>query len=327
MKTNHSNIWNSDLETIDREEAQEANARSLAFMWDLVWKGGTDLHTHTNTSDGKSSPAQLVQEVMANDLKSFALTDHDTIQGNEIISTVYDKLSQLRMDLPICVPGVEISCDYKGQEVHLLAYYPDGNVRRIDDFLAQRRRDRDERNRLICQKLQDLGIPVSYEDLSNEGGYVVGRIHLAQLLIRKGIVTSVDEAFDTYLSEGKAAYVPRKRPPAEEAIQAIRETGGVPVLAHPALYKNWLHGNQAMTPAEFAETLETFKTFGLQGVEVIHGETGEEDSDRVCTAAAALDLLPTVGSDYHGSHKPWICLRHGSDDYRPFLESHYGARA
>lgn len=319
-----SRIWDYEKnQTCDDAKAEEYNKRSLELLEEAMLRGPADLHTHTNVSDGKTSPPQLIQEVMRCRLKTFALTDHDTIAGIEAISMVFEKLSQLNAELPDFVPGVEISARFEGQEVHLLAYYPAGLIRCLEGYLEERRKDRDRRNKKLCEKANENGMRISFEELSNEGGFVVGRLHMAQLMIRKGYVTSVQEAFDTWLSEGRPCYVERELPDVEEAIKEVRRSGGVPVLAHPALYKDWLRGEEAAGFDGLRDKLTKLKDEGLQGVEVLHGETALEESRLIAEAGAELDLLPTAGSDYHGSHKPHVRLRSYKDDHRSFLAEFY----
>lgn len=313
-------IWNyENNQSCDPEKAGEHNAESLRLLWEAMRKGAVDLHVHSNVSDGKTSPPQLVQEVLRNELKAFSLTDHDTIAGIEAVSMVYEKLSQLGVALPDFIPGVEISAGFEGQEVHLLAYYPAGMIRCLDAYLEERRKDREDRNRRLCEKAETLGMHISYEELSSEGGFVVGRLHMAQLMIRKGYVASVSEAFERFLGDGRPCYVKRNLPRVEDAIKKVRETGGVPVLAHPALYRNWLRGPEVMSREELGGKIAGLKEAGLQGIEVLHGETGREESFIIAGLTAELGLLPTVGSDYHGSHKPRVHMQNAKNDFRPFL--------
>lgn len=319
-----SKIWNYEKnQSCNPEKAKAVNQESLALLREAMLKGAVDLHMHSNVSDGKTSPPQLVQEVLRNRLKTFALTDHDTIVGIEAISMVFEKLSQLAVELPDFIPGVELSADMDGQEVHILAYYPAGMIRCLDYYLEERRKDREERNRRLCEKAQAEGLRITYEELACEGGFVIGRLHLAQLLIRKGYVTSVQEAFDKYLGEGKPCYVKRELPTAEDVIKQVRLTGGVPVLAHPAIYRGWLRGAEAMGPSGVEAKLARMAAWGLQGVEVLHGETSLAESRAVAGIGAKLGLLPTAGSDYHGSHKPKVRLRTRQDDTGAFLAEFY----
>lgn len=315
-----SRIWNYAKQIAkNEEEARMDNEKSLAILWETMRNGAVDLHMHSNVSDGKTSPAQLVQELIQHKIKSFSLTDHDTIAGIEIISLVYDKLGQLGYDLPDLIPGVEISAELDGQEVHILAYYPAGGIRGIESFLEERKKDRENRNRQLCEKVKEQGMAIEYDELKHEGGYIIGRLHMAQLMIRKAFVASVDEAFDLYLAEGRPCYVKRVLPTALDTFDVIRNSGGVPVLAHPAIYKDWLRGEERISQEKLLEKLRTLKELGLQGVEVIHGESSMDESRILAEVSSVLGLLPTVGSDYHGSHKPNVHMRRGKDEYRPFL--------
>ncbi len=303
-------IWNYHKnQSCDPVSGRENSEKSREMMWDVMKLGATDLHTHSNASDGKTSPPQLIQEVLNHRLKSFSLVDHDTTAGIEAISMVYEKLSQLGMDLPDFIPGVEISTIFDGQEVHLLGYYPTGTIRCLDGFLADRRQDRENRNRLMCQLAQENHMPITYEELVTEGGGTIGRVHMAQVMIRKGYVNSVDEAFQKYLSEGQPVYVKRILPDISESIHAILSTGGIAVLAHPAIYRNWFHGPETCGQEGLKRKLSALQDMGLTGVEVLHAETALADSEIIAKVTAELGLLPTAGSDYHGSHKPAVKLR------------------
>lgn len=310
-----SKIWTYiKNQTCDPVTGRENSQKSREMLWETMRNGATDLHTHSNASDGKTSPPQLIQEVLNHRLKSFALVDHDTTSGIEAVSMVYEKLTQLGMELPDFIPGVEISCELEGQEVHLLGYYPTGTIRCLDGFLEERRQDREKRNRKMCELAEANGMPIDYDELATEGGGTIGRVHMAQLLIRKGYVSSVDDAFNRFLSEGQPLYVERTLPSAADAIHQIVMTGGCAVLAHPAIYKDWFRGPKPHGSTSLHRKLSLLKEGGLAGVEVLHGETSFAESELIAQVTAELDLVPTAGSDYHGSHKPNVRLRNDRDE-------------
>lgn len=315
-------IWQALVEDLSEEEALEQKKRALNLMWNYLAEGASDFHMHSNASDGTSSPAQLVQQAINHGLKSFSLTDHDTIEGNAVVSMVYDKLSHVQVPLPEFVPGVELSANFDKQEIHILAYYPIGNIRLLDNFLAARRLERELRNKQLCEKVQEAGMNIDYDDFIHEGGHVIGRLHMAQLMIRKGYATTVDQAFNSFLAEGRPCYVKRSLPSAQAVLTEIKKTGGIGVLAHPAIYKDWLRDNKK-SDEKLRDIFMILKDQGLDGVEVLHGETSEEESRIIAKLASEANLLPTIGSDYHGSHKPNIPMFKATNPGLDILRSYF----
>lgn len=276
-------------------------------------QGAIDLHMHTNASDGFDSPPQLLEKVMKAKLKTFAITDHDTLWGVEDLYIVIDKLSQLGMKLPELIPGIELSLDFNGEEVHLLAYFPSGGEMQMKPFLEEAKHQRDLRNRLLCERLTELGMPVSLEELNRQGGQVINRVHVATLLMRKGYCASVQDAFDQWIGEGCPAYLPAEYAPVEEGIQRVHDCGGVAVIAHPKVY-GWLSHQENC----LEERLLELQAMGLDGVEVIHGETTQEEAEEIAVVAKRLGLIRTIGSDYHGVNKLGVKL-FGEEAYQADL--------
>ena len=249
-----------------------------------------DLHVHSNHSDGVFTPKRLVEMAVEKGLGGIALTDHDTVGGNkEFVSAVGGK------DI-VCIPGVEVSTDYRGYELHLLGYFVPTDKPELEEELTAFRDERHTRFPKMVHKLRDLGFDIPASDVEKVLQTVAspGRPHLARILIEMGVVTNIDEAFDKYLAEGKPAYVGRERPDIIRGIRRLREVGAVPVLAHP-LYFN---GD------DLRSLLKNLKKAGLVGVEVAYGyERGTdpaEDTRQVQTAARGLGLIETGGSDFHG---------------------------
>ncbi|SFE14067.1 hypothetical protein SAMN04487969_101270 [Paenibacillus algorifonticola] len=256
--------------------------------------GKVDLHTHTTASDGTGSPSRNVQLAKAAGLAAIAITDHDTMAGVEEALAEGERLGIT------VVPGVELSTVADGQDIHVLGYY--ANWR--DDLWQQRltglRSVRDNRNELIVAKLVELGLDITLEEviavaLEHSGGAVsgktVGRPHIAELLIRKGAVSTMQEAFDRYLASGSAAYVNPPRVHPYEAITWIKEAGGVSILAHPGLYGN----------DELVE--ELIRSGGVQGIEVYHSDHGPQEEAKYLQLAEQYGLIVTGGSDYHGERE------------------------
>lgn len=258
-----------------------------------------DLHVHTTASDGDVSPSGCVDEAKRLGLAAIAITDHDTVAGN---AEGLARGAQVGVEV---VPGVEVSVEYPGLTVHILGYYPEPGSAELDGILAGLREHRGERNPLILKRLAELGCPIDDAELEAEaGGGVVGRPHMAAIMVRKRYVSSVQEAFDRYLAKGAAAYVDRVRPSPEAAIQAILAARAVPVLAHP-------QAMGAKTDQEVETLVERLVAAGLRGIEAYyHGYSPGQVSS--CLALARRHgLLVTGGTDYHGAKKPDIQLGRG----------------
>ena len=310
------------LAILREQELRKRHAQSRAVLAQLVLRGDCDLHMHSNASDGSDSPPALLQKVMQQGLKAYALTDHDGVSGLEAMDLVREKLTKLGVELPDYVPGLEVSASYAldegSQEVHVLGYFPLGGIEGLAEFLEEQRQSRDERNRQVCARLQELGFEISFEELQGEGSEVIGRPHVAALMVRKGYAGSYREAFDDWLSAGRPAYVRRKQPPVEEVIRVIRAAGGLPVLAHPSLYAGWM-----TSEAELRERFQGLQAYGLDGVELYQGETTLEHARLVSRAVAGLGLLPTIGSDYHGVNKNDVEMLRAGMDWSELFEPHW----
>ncbi|CAM3951095.1 PHP domain-containing protein [Paenibacillus alkaliterrae] len=264
-----------------------------------LMRGLADLHTHTTASDGMQSPAENVRLAKAAGLAAVAITDHDTVAG--VAEAV---LEGMRTNI-IVVPGVELSTAASGIDIHILGYFTNNEDERWIARLTSLRGTRDRRNVMIVEKLRGLGIPITMEEvlaaahgssaedslLNSEGS--VGRPHIAEVLVRKGIVSSMKEAFDRYLASGAAAYVNPPRLHPIEAMEWIKEAGGTSVIAHPGLY-----GNDAL--------VEELIQHGVQGIEAYHSDHGSEEESRYTKLADIYGLIVTGGSDFHGIRRGQI---------------------
>ncbi|MUT66801.1 PHP domain-containing protein [Paenibacillus sp. NEAU-GSW1] len=256
--------------------------------------GKADLHTHTTASDGTNCPAVNVRLAKAAGLSAVAITDHDTMAGVEEAIAEGEKLG-----IEV-VPGVELSTSAEGSDIHILAYYPDWRNALWQQRLASQRTIRDRRNAMIVEQLVRLGVPITLDEVvavamekagaESKGDKTVGRPHIAELLIRKGVVATMKEAFDRYLAEGGAAYMNPPRLHPFEAIEWIKEAGGTSVLAHPGLYGN-------------DELAEAIIRRGIQGIEVYHSDHGTDEEERYLAMAHKYELIVTGGSDYHGERQ------------------------
>lgn len=268
-------------------------------MNSLIFNGRIDLHTHSTASDGSFSPTELVRAAVDAGLTALALTDHDTTEGDSEAEAEAQKLGIT------FVPGVEISCNLNKKALHILGFWVDYNNRVLNDTLSILVDYRTNRNRLIISRLRELGMDITYEEVAEiAGNEVVGRPHIAEILVRKGVVSSIQEAFDEYLGEGKKAHFHKKRLTAEEGIYLINKAGGIACLAHPKQYN-------FSSPEELRGTLKTLRSWGLAGLEVFYPTHSPEDNGLYKKIAEEFDLAMTGGSDFHGTSKPKVKLGSG----------------
>lgn len=248
-----------------------------------------DLHTHTTASDGLLSPAAVVRRAHAAGLVAMAVTDHDTMAGIE--EAVQEGQ---RIGITV-VPGVEISTNCDGRDIHVLGYYPDWRQTVWNARLGELREGRTLRNERIVAKLRELGLIISMTEVHQTAGKTagdesVGRPHIAAVLIEKGFVSTMAEAFDRYLAAGAAAYVAVPKVTPLEAMNWIHEAGGVSVLAHPGLY-----GDDSL--------IEPLIQAGLGGIEASHPDHSAEQETAYRVLAARHGLIITGGSDFHGERQ------------------------
>ena len=252
-----------------------------------------DLHLHTTHSDGSFSTAEVMAFAKQAGLTALAITDHDIVDG-------IPEATAIGKELGIeVVPGVEISSRLGESELHILGYF----MQWTDPQLAQRlktlRDSRHLRNPKIVQRLNELDIPITYEEVrALAGTESVGRPHIARLLMEKKFVTSAKEAFDRYLANGRPAFVDRELPEPAAAVRWIREAGGVPVLAHPTWVRTSAEGLRVL--------VRELKAAGLGGIEVHYSTHTPSQTTEYLDLATQCDLLVTGGSDFHGVTKPDI---------------------
>ncbi len=259
-----------------------------------------DLHTHTTASDGSLTPAQVVQAAAQAGLKAVAITDHDTVAGLD------QALAASRGGEIEVVPGVEISVERRGSRagMHILGLYLDHRHPGLLSALERLQEARARRNPQIAQRLRELGLAVSMEQVEAlAGGGQVGRPHFAQVLVQMGAVADRGEAFARYLAADAPAYVPKFRFPPDEAIAFLRRAGAVPILAHPGLLR--------LRPRALEELLGRLKEQGLEGVEAYYSEHDPATERLLASLAARLGLVVSGGSDFHGANKPDIALGRG----------------
>ena len=262
-----------------------------------------DLHTHSTHSDGTYSPEELINLAKKIGLKGLALTDHDTISG---LKEAFEYANQVNLPF-LC--GIEISIKYeKNGHFHLLGYFLSPEIPELDSVLQKLKEARKNRNKKLIEKLQNIGIDITYEELLNLGKGEIGRPHIANLLVKKKVVKNVQEAFDKYLKKGAIAYVPKALLTPEEGIAIITKAKGIPVLAHPI--------SLALPEEELFDYLKYLKDLGLKGVEAYYSEHTREFTNFLLDCAKKLNLCVTGGSDFHGENKPDIKLGTGFGNLR-----------
>jgi len=244
---------------------------------------GVDLHTHTTASDGSLTPSELVREAARAGVRVLAVTDHDSTDG------LAEALAEARRHPPLeLVPGIELNTEADRSEVHILGYFIDWEAVWFQEILRGFREERRGRVHRMAERLAALGMPIDPEEvfaLVQEGS--AGRPHVAQVLVQRGYVGSVGEAFDRYLKHGAPAYVSYQKLPPEEAIALIRRAGGVPVLAHPGFI------NQD-------DLIPRLARAGLGGVECYYAAHTPAQIAAFLRLTRELGLVATGGSDYHG---------------------------
>jgi predicted metal-dependent phosphoesterase TrpH len=261
-----------------------------------------DLHTHSTASDGSETPSALVGLAVARGLRALALTDHDTLEGIEEA-----RAAAAKVDLEL-IPGTELSLVHDLGSMHLVLLWLEPGPGPLQDRLASLQDGRNNRNSSIVDRLVELGMPISIEEVAEEAGSgSVGRPHIAAVMVRKGYVGSIAEAFDLWLGAGRPAYTGRPRLAPEDAISLARASGAVPVLAHP----HTLGINRAH---EMAELLTRLRAAGLVGLEAVYAAYHRHEREGYADLARRFGLVASGGSDYHGSYKPGLELGIGYGD-------------
>ncbi len=241
-----------------------------------------DLHLHTTASDGQLSPTALVGLAQERGLDVIAITDHDTTNGIE-------EAQRAAQGSPVVIPGIELSAEDAGGDVHTLGYFMNIHEPVFQEQLVRFRDERLQRARRVVERLAALGLPVEWERvmaMADSGS--VGRAHIARAMVEAGYVSTVKEAFDRYLQVGGPAYIVRRRLSPEEAIELIHGAGGVAVLAHPGL-----------VPHYESLLIERLIPAGLDGIEVVHPDNPPPVEQRTRELAQQYNLIMTGGSDFH----------------------------
>jgi predicted metal-dependent phosphoesterase TrpH len=257
-----------------------------------------DLHSHTNESDGSCSPAQLVEEAVRAGVRVLGITDHDTFRG-------FDQAAPLAHQAgiePVC--GIELSTKLHSQSVHLLGYFfGEDDLTEFRTWILEMQASRRDRNIRLVARLQELGFHITLEEAEARGRGMTGRPHFAQLLVEKGYVSSIREAFDEYLDESAKGYVYRREPSFADGVAGIRKAGGIASLAHPVRVRGDI-------PSLLPELCDS----GMNAIEAYHSDHEPEDTQLYLALAVRYGLLVTGGSDFHGTVKPGVRLGTGYHD-------------
>lgn len=312
------------------EKPASAISQNLACRIDqLTREGSVDFHLHSSFSDGSETPQTIVKLMIGAGLRAFALTDHDTTKGIVQAAALLEKLSAAapllhtaspdRLDrekprsdlhtcfretifpssLPLFFPGVELSCEFEGQEVHVLAYFrKKEEAFKLRPYLRTLGRSREKRNRQMIERLRELGFAISMEELRSLAENKVGRVHMGLWLMQHGAVQDMSEAFERYLGRDGLAYIPRERQSVAESIQHVHEAGGVAFIAHPHEY-GWCEENSLLR-----QKIERLLPCGLDGIEAFHSQASPEARALALAVAEQFSLPVCAGSDWHGSNRP-----------------------
>lgn len=256
-----------------------------------------DLHIHSTASDGCLTPAQVVDLAASKGLSAIALTDHDTVDG---LSQALERGGQVGLAV---LPGIEMSCEVGEQEYHILGYCLDFQSPKLHSRLHRLLLSRENRLQLMVERLDKSGVRLDFTRVMEiAGDGAVGRPHIAQAMIERGYVNSRAEAFARYLNRGQPGWVAREKILPRDAIQLIRQVGGVPVWAHPGRH---------FTP----EVLNELMNFGLMGIEAWHPDHPEQHARAIAAEARYRNLIVTGGSDFHCSGEGWTLGSYAVPDW------------
>ena len=262
-----------------------------------------DLHVHSTRSDGTYTPRELLDYAMEKGLTAMALTDHDTVDGlGEILAYAEELKNRAEaFQIPEIVPGIELSTEYQGRDIHIVGLYINIEAPEFKKYLQDFIDSRTTRNIKMCELLRGAGIDITYEALTEEfPDSVITRAHYAKYMLRHGYIKSMKEAFDRYIGDHCPYFVPREKVTPSQGVQLILKAGGIPILAHPILYH--------MSDDRLDTLVAELKEAGLMGIEAIYSTYNTAEERQIRTLAAKYDLLISGGSDFHGENKPGLDL-------------------
>lgn len=265
--------------------------------------GYVDLHIHSCFSDGTCTPQQLIRLAEQQQLSAIALTDHDTVAGcSQALSAAEHSGVEL-------IPGIELSCLYQKQDVHMTGLFVDPQNQTLQDAILTFVNNRADRNRQMAEKLSAAGFPVTVEALKTAfPNAILTRAHFARYLTDRGFFKNTDEVFRTYIGSGCPCYVEKAAFTPEQAIHVIHAAGGLAILAHPFLYH--------MTDSALESMIRHFQSLGMDGMEVMYTTHTDAMQIAALKLAARYHLFKSGGSDFHGANKPDISLGTGHGNLR-----------
>ncbi|MCR4587379.1 MAG: PHP domain-containing protein [Lachnospiraceae bacterium] len=263
-----------------------------------------DLHNHSTASDGSKRPSELVDIAIEKGLSAFALTDHDTTAGIDEVMEAGKNARDAGHDLEV-IPGIELSTEYKGTDIHIVGLYIQKEepafVKHLEHFVASR----DLRNEKMCARFKEVaGIEFTLEQLQAEfPGAVLTRAHFGQYLYKHGYISSVKEAFDRYIGDRGPCFIPREKVSPEDGISLILNAGGIPIFAHPILCR--------FSDAKLEHLVAHLKDCGLMGIEAVYSTYKPHEERQIRELAERYDLAISGGSDFHGDAKPGLEMATG----------------
>ena len=284
--------------------------RDAAAFSDPLYTMPVDLHVHSTRSDGTFTPTQLVSMAKEKGLAAFALTDHDSVNGiEEAMDASIDAAKRTSIDAARdtgveVIPGIELSTEYEGRDVHIVGLYYDYEDPDFQSAVNEFTQERVRRNQKMCAKMAADGIPISYEavEAANPGA-VITRANIARYLYDTHYISSIDYAFSHLIGDTCPYFIPREKISPEKAVSFLRRFGGIPILAHPFEYHLGDEGLDLL--------LQRLKAVGLMGIEVYYCKHSPEETEKAMALAKKYDLLPSGGSDFHGTNKPGLELGTG----------------
>lgn len=252
-----------------------------ARPWHPTWKVEVDLHLHTTASDGSLSPAELIKQILQTNLKTVAITDHDSTEG------VDEAMAAAEGSELTVIPGIEFGSEIDDSEVHLIGLFINHNSPALQEALTRFREQRIEAAKEMVLKLNGLGMDITWERVNELAEGSVGRPHIARALLEKEYVSSIREAFDRYIGNDGPARVPRPKFTPVEALEIVHDAGGVGIVAHPR------------TVNDLEAVLPALVEAGLAGIEVFAEKYGTEHQQRFKNLVEKYSLIPGGGTDYH----------------------------
>lgn len=262
-----------------------------------------DLHVHSNASDGTLTPSEVVHLALQKNLAAIALSDHDTVNG------VPEAISAAEGTTLEVVPATELSCYYQNVEIHILGLFVDYTDAAFQVKLEELEQARMQRNLDMIALFQRDGIPITPEELqAGNPKSVITRAHFARVLVEKGYCKDKNAAFDRYVGVGCPYYLPKPQITPELSLPLITRAGGIPILAHPMLYK--------LGYRQVEELIQYLIPLGLKGIEAYHSSNNISQSDKLRSLALKYHLVVSGGSDFHGANKPDIELGTGRGGLR-----------